>query len=99
MQLSVDDKIIVWPGRKSEKPEGFMIPTHLKVLTIEEKPFVYVRKLEGPGTCEADEIPCPHYNETHAGRSIHKLYTSFLLHSGDSYSKILLQRLLHGSFK
>lgn len=79
MQLSVDDKIIVWPGRKSEKPEGFMIPTHLKVLTIEEKPFVYVRKLEGPGTCETDEIPCPHYNETHAGKRINKLYLGFLL--------------------
>ncbi|XP_066245158.1 glutamate [NMDA] receptor subunit 1 isoform X2 [Euwallacea similis] len=65
MQLEVDDKIIVWPGRKNEKPEGFMIPTHLKVLTIEEKPFVYVRKLEGPGTCENDEIPCPHFTMTH----------------------------------
>ncbi|XP_066139509.1 glutamate [NMDA] receptor subunit 1 isoform X2 [Euwallacea fornicatus] len=65
MQLKVDDKIIIWPGRKNEKPEGFMIPTHLKVLTIEEKPFVYVRKLEGPGTCENDEIPCPHFNMTH----------------------------------
>lgn len=101
MQLSVDDKIIVWPGRKSEKPEGFMIPTHLKVLTIEEKPFVYVRKLEGPGTCETDEIPCPHYNETHAGKRINKLYLGFFTTgcSGDSYSKILLQRLLHGSFE
>ncbi|KAF7271230.1 glutamate ionotropic receptor NMDA type subunit 1 [Rhynchophorus ferrugineus] len=65
MHLTVDEKIIMWPGRKNVKPEGFMIPTHLKVLTIEEKPFVYVRKLEGPGTCGEDEIPCPHFNETH----------------------------------
>ncbi|KAL1491040.1 hypothetical protein ABEB36_011696 [Hypothenemus hampei] len=65
MRLTVDDKIIIWPGRKNIKPEGFMIPTHLKVLTIEEKPFVYVRKLEGLGTCDNDEIPCPHFNKSH----------------------------------
>ncbi|KAH0817267.1 hypothetical protein GEV33_005524 [Tenebrio molitor] len=40
-----------------------MIPTHLKVLTIEEKPFVYVRKLVEPqDLCTIDEIPCPHFN-------------------------------------
>ncbi|XP_048518841.1 glutamate [NMDA] receptor subunit 1 isoform X1 [Dendroctonus ponderosae] len=65
MHLGVDEKIIVWPGRQNVKPEGFMIPTHLKVLTIEEKPFVYVRRIEGPGTCDHDEIPCPHFNGTH----------------------------------
>ncbi|XP_060528776.1 glutamate [NMDA] receptor subunit 1 isoform X2 [Cylas formicarius] len=65
MHLTVDEKSIIWPGRQLVKPEGFMIPTHLKVLTIEEKPFVYVRKIEGPGTCTEDEIPCPHFNETH----------------------------------
>lgn len=63
MHLNVDEKSIIWPGRQSVKPEGFMIPTHLKVLTIEEKPFVYVRKLEEPQeTCATDEIPCPHFN-------------------------------------
>nr|XP_023029657.1 glutamate [NMDA] receptor subunit 1 isoform X1 [Leptinotarsa decemlineata] len=64
MHLNVDEKSILWPGRQNTKPEGFMIPTHLKVLTIEEKPFVYVRKLidiqqEG---CSAEEIQCPHFN-------------------------------------
>lgn len=65
MHLNVDEKSIIWPGRQSIKPEGFMIPTHLKVLTIEEKPFVYVRKLEKfPETCGEDEISCPHFNST-----------------------------------
>lgn len=42
-----------------------MIPTHLKVLTIEEKPFVYVRELaEGEVRCLPDEIACPHFNTT-----------------------------------
>ncbi|KAK0095902.1 hypothetical protein PV326_007060 [Microctonus aethiopoides] len=46
MRLSVNETAITWPGRLVTKPEGFMIPTHLKVLTIEEKPFVYVRSTD-----------------------------------------------------
>lgn len=65
MRLRINDSEIVWPGREKKKPEGFFIPTHLKVLTIEEKPFVYVRKLTVDETdCEPDEIPCPHFNIT-----------------------------------
>lgn len=65
MRLKIDDSEIVWPGRQKKKPEGIMIPTHLKVLTIEEKPFVYVRRLtEDEKYCEEDEIPCPYFNST-----------------------------------
>lgn len=65
MRLKINDSEIVWPGRESKKPEGIMIPTHLKVLTIEEKPFVYVRRLtEDEKYCEEDEIPCPYFNST-----------------------------------
>ncbi|XP_071442284.1 glutamate [NMDA] receptor subunit 1-like isoform X2 [Hetaerina americana] len=46
MALKLDEGAILWPGRLRTKPEGFMIPTHLKVLTIEEKPFVYVREVK-----------------------------------------------------
>ncbi|XP_046408094.1 glutamate [NMDA] receptor subunit 1 [Ischnura elegans] len=46
MALKLDEGAILWPGRLRNKPEGFMIPTHLKVLTIEEKPFVYVREVK-----------------------------------------------------
>ncbi|KAJ8975944.1 hypothetical protein NQ317_010879 [Molorchus minor] len=45
MHLTVNESLIIWPGGQSIKPEGFMIPTHLKVLTIEEKPFVYMSVL------------------------------------------------------
>ncbi|XP_011300485.1 glutamate [NMDA] receptor subunit 1 isoform X1 [Fopius arisanus] len=61
MRLSVNETSITWPGRLKSKPEGFMIPTHLKVLTIEEKPFVYVRATDSTD-CLLDEIPCPHFN-------------------------------------
>lgn len=66
MRLSINDSQILWPGKVRKKPEGIMIPTHLKVLTVEEKPFVYVRKLadDVPARCDDDEIPCPLFNAT-----------------------------------
>ncbi|XP_043512343.1 glutamate [NMDA] receptor subunit 1 [Frieseomelitta varia] len=64
MTLSVNESSIIWPGRLQTKPEGFMIPTHLKVLTIEEKPFVYVREVAFGELCLPEEIPCPHFNAT-----------------------------------
>lgn len=66
MRLRINDSQIMWPGRQSRKPEGIMIPTHLKVLTVEEKPFVYVRKLADDPTaqCDDDEISCPLFNAT-----------------------------------
>lgn len=71
MRLEVEDKNITWMGGLKNKPEGFMIPTHLKVLTIEEKPFVYVRKIsmqEGEH-CAPNEILCPHFNESNGENS------------------------------
>lgn len=62
MRLKLDESNITWPGQLRSKPEGFMIPTHLKVLTIEEKPFVYVREATEQKPCLPDEIPCPHFN-------------------------------------
>ncbi|XP_053696942.1 glutamate [NMDA] receptor subunit 1 [Sabethes cyaneus] len=65
MKLKINDTALIWPGNTEKKPEGIMIPTHLKVLTIEEKPFVYVRKLlDDDIDCEDDEIVCPHFNTT-----------------------------------
>ncbi|KAK9892855.1 hypothetical protein WA026_022536 [Henosepilachna vigintioctopunctata] len=62
MMLTVEENKISWPGNQSRKPEGFMIPTNLTVLTIEEKPFVYVRKLAEGESCTPEEIYCPHFN-------------------------------------
>ncbi|XP_055636801.1 glutamate [NMDA] receptor subunit 1 isoform X2 [Toxorhynchites rutilus septentrionalis] len=65
MKLKINDSALIWPGNTEKKPEGIMIPTHLKVLTIEEKPFVYVRRLlDDEIDCEEDEIACPHFNIT-----------------------------------
>ncbi|XP_055607534.1 glutamate [NMDA] receptor subunit 1 isoform X2 [Uranotaenia lowii] len=65
MKLKINDTALIWPGNTEKKPEGIMIPTHLKVLTIEEKPFVYVRELmDDEIDCDDDEIVCPHFNST-----------------------------------
>ena len=64
MRLSMDEDKIIWPGDLETKPTGLMIPTHLKVLTISDKPFVYHREISNGETCDAKkgEILCPHYN-------------------------------------
>lgn len=70
MKLRLNESNIIWPGRLTKKPEGFMIPTHLKVLTIEEKPFVYTRllKKDNGNSCEPNEIMCPLYNTSTKGK-------------------------------
>ena len=65
MKLTLNEDKIIWPGGMTQKPSGLMIPTHLKVLTILDKPFVYSRPLLEPGdTCDVanGEILCPHYD-------------------------------------
>lgn len=73
MKLRLNESNIIWPGRLKKKPEGFMIPTHLKVLTIEEKPFVYVRPLkkDDGNSCTTDEIMCPLYNTSSKGKQFY----------------------------
>lgn len=34
MRLELKEHEIIWMGRSTSKPEGFMIPTHLKVLLV-----------------------------------------------------------------
>jgi ionotropic glutamate receptor NMDA 1 len=64
MKLHLNEENIVWPGGMTQKPTGLMIPTHLKVLTILEKPFVYARQIERSQACDPlqGEIRCPLYN-------------------------------------
>ncbi|XP_002064686.2 glutamate [NMDA] receptor subunit 1 isoform X1 [Drosophila willistoni] len=67
MRMKINDSEIIWAGKQKRKPEGIMIPTHLKLLTIEEKPFVYVRRMgDDEFHCEPNERPCPLFNTTDA---------------------------------
>ncbi|XP_017752386.1 PREDICTED: glutamate [NMDA] receptor subunit 1 isoform X1 [Eufriesea mexicana] len=88
MTLSVNESSIIWPGRLQNKPEGFMIPTHLKVLTIEEKPFVYVREIAFSESCLPEEIPCPHFNVTD-----HEIFTATKTFCCKGYCMDLLKEL------
>nr|CAG4638937.1 EOG090X00ST [Daphnia magna] len=66
LKLNVNDSEIVWPGGLRQKPEGFIIPTFLKVMTIVEQPFVYARRINDPSveTCNDGEVACPWFNNT-----------------------------------
>nr|XP_040571852.1 glutamate [NMDA] receptor subunit 1-like isoform X2 [Lepeophtheirus salmonis] len=64
MELHLDEENIKWPGDLTQKPTGLMIPTHLHVLTIVEKPFVYERLIDpskGEKCNSTSEIECPMY--------------------------------------
>lgn len=74
MRMRINDSEIIWGGKQKRKPEGIMIPTHLKVLTIEEKPFVYVRRMgDDEFRCEPDERPCPLFNASDASSKTNQL--------------------------
>lgn len=63
MTLKFDERSIMWPGKSNQKPQGYQIPTHLKVLTLEEKPFVYVRN-STDSKCLEREILCLPYTSS-----------------------------------
>nr|CAG4643710.1 EOG090X00ST [Lepidurus arcticus] len=71
MTLSINDTGIMWPGGTTIKPEGFIIPTHLKVMTIQEKPFVYAREIspDKDESCDSlqKELSCPWFNNSGEG--------------------------------
>lgn len=103
MRLKINDSQLIWPGKQKKKPKGIMIPTHLKVLTIEEKPFVYVRHLtDDEVQCMEDEVSCPLFNTSNGiGTKLKKL-TNSLSCSEFNFSltrffrkRFLLPRLLH----
>ncbi|KAI1284272.1 Glutamate [NMDA] receptor subunit 1 [Halotydeus destructor] len=59
MQLRLDVESIGWPGGSKGKPRGYFIATHLKIATLEEKPFVWVLAPLANGSCPGSSTPCP----------------------------------------
>ncbi|GAB1605407.1 glutamate receptor ionotropic, NMDA 1 isoform X2 [Argonauta hians] len=51
---------IVWPGNTQKQPEGLRKSTHLKVVTIQEEPFITRRPISKGGACNSEEVVCPH---------------------------------------
>ena len=64
MQLWLNANNIIWPGYQTIKPLGYVIPTHLKVVTIEEEPFVFAREPRPDGSCDYEQIPCPKFDRS-----------------------------------
>uniref|UniRef100_A0A8C1ZBK5 Glutamate receptor n=1 Tax=Cyprinus carpio TaxID=7962 RepID=A0A8C1ZBK5_CYPCA len=70
-------KKIIWPGGETERPRGFQMSTRLKIVTIHQEPFVYVKPTMLDGTCKEEYTPngvlikkviCTGPNETIPGR-------------------------------
>uniref|UniRef100_A0A3P9QC64 Glutamate receptor n=1 Tax=Poecilia reticulata TaxID=8081 RepID=A0A3P9QC64_POERE len=70
---------IIWPGGETEKPQGFQMSTRLKIVTIHQEPFVYVKPTMQDGTCNEEKalngviikkVICTGPNETIPGRPI-----------------------------
>ncbi|KAH9380360.1 hypothetical protein HPB48_014527 [Haemaphysalis longicornis] len=64
MELELELEKVVWPGRQTETPLGYVIPKHLRVATIAERPFVWVRPVADESQCLPSEILCPWTNIT-----------------------------------
>ncbi|KAK8764714.1 hypothetical protein V5799_032678 [Amblyomma americanum] len=64
MELELELEKVVWPGRQRETPLGYVIPKHLRVATIAERPFVWVRPVADESQCLPSEILCPWTNST-----------------------------------
>ncbi|XP_033981781.1 glutamate receptor ionotropic, NMDA 1a isoform X1 [Gymnodraco acuticeps] len=67
---------IIWPGGETEKPQGFQMSTRLKIVTIHQEPFVYVKPTQPDGTCHEEmtlngvlikKVICTGPNETIPG--------------------------------
>ncbi|XP_049322284.1 glutamate receptor ionotropic, NMDA 1a isoform X5 [Astyanax mexicanus] len=48
---------IIWPGGETERPRGFQMSTRLKIVTIHQEPFVYVKPTMQDGTCREEYTP------------------------------------------
>ncbi|XP_014670217.1 PREDICTED: glutamate [NMDA] receptor subunit 1-like [Priapulus caudatus] len=67
-----NETTIIWPGGGTEKPEGYIIPTELRVVTIPDVPFVWTRKLEPGENCSKvdGEVYCPRPNASFPGQDV-----------------------------
>ena len=65
-KLQVKTEEIVWPGNQTVQPKGLKISTHLKVVTLEELPFIYAEPVHSPDDCNIkfNKVPCPKPNKT-----------------------------------
>ncbi|XP_066222708.1 glutamate receptor ionotropic, NMDA 1 isoform X2 [Saccopteryx leptura] len=75
-----NDRKIIWPGGETEKPRGYQMSTRLKIVTIHQEPFVYVKPTLNDGTCKEEitvngdpvkKVICTGPNDTSPGSPRH----------------------------
>ncbi|XP_017911736.1 PREDICTED: glutamate receptor ionotropic, NMDA 1 isoform X2 [Capra hircus] len=75
-----NDRKIIWPGGETEKPRGYQMSTRLKIVTIHQEPFVYVKPTLSDGTCKEEftvngdpvkKVICTGPNDTSPGSPRH----------------------------
>uniref|UniRef100_A0A4W3JG02 Glutamate receptor n=1 Tax=Callorhinchus milii TaxID=7868 RepID=A0A4W3JG02_CALMI len=78
-KILVNDKKIIWPGGELNAPRGFQMSTRLKIVSIHQEPFVYVKPTMPDGTCKEEfmmngeiikKVICIGPNATVTGRPI-----------------------------
>ncbi|XP_051892710.1 glutamate receptor ionotropic, NMDA 1 isoform X4 [Pristis pectinata] len=75
----LNDRKIIWPGGELNTPKGFQMSTKLKIVSIYQEPFVYVKPTLPDGTCQEEfsingepikKVICTGPNATVPGRPI-----------------------------
>ena len=57
--MTVYEDLIVWPGNQLDKPVGVNVSKHLRVVTIQETPFVYTEPYDPSIGCNATQRDNP----------------------------------------
>jgi glutamate receptor ionotropic, NMDA 1 len=60
--LKINDSNIVWPGGLRVRPDGTRWSTKFKIVTIEEKPFIFKFRKVADKECNEihpDSVDCP----------------------------------------
>jgi ionotropic glutamate receptor NMDA 2B len=53
-ELLMDD--LIWPGQNHKPPLGKPMKFHLKIVTLEEPPFVIFKNLSKDGNCSSNSV-------------------------------------------
>lgn len=54
---------LVWPGRQHKPPLGKPVKFHLKIVTLEEPPFVIYKGLSIEGNCSDNSVLVKIYHQ------------------------------------
>ncbi|XP_074600857.1 glutamate [NMDA] receptor subunit 1-like isoform X2 [Brevipalpus obovatus] len=63
MQLWFNINSIVWPGYRTVQPLGYVRPSHLRVVTLQEEPFIFTYPVASTSECSKDQVPCAKYDQ------------------------------------